>query len=57
MAIIMRVLTSTELIGLGEIKQAMEKAEEAPELAGTTQMALGAEEAPKPNKGKKVDNK
>ena len=41
-----KVLTSTELIELGEIKQTMEKAEEAPELTETNQVMDKAKEAP-----------
>jgi len=41
-----KVLTSTELIELGEINQMMEKAEEAPEPAEINQMADKAEKAP-----------
>jgi len=41
-----KVLTSTELIELGEINQMMEKAEKAPEPAETVQMADKAEETP-----------
>jgi len=43
-----KVLTSTELIELGEINQMMEKAEEAPEPAETVQMTDEAKEAPEP---------
>jgi len=68
-----KVLTSTELIELGEVKQMMEKAEaapepvetnqktngaeEAPEAAETDQIADEAKEAPEPTKSKKVDTK
>jgi len=41
-----KVLTSTELIELGEISQMMEKTEEAPEPAETDQMTDEADEAP-----------
>jgi len=41
-----KVLTSTELIELGEINQTMEKAETAPELAETNQVTGKAEEVP-----------
>jgi len=41
-----KVLTSTELIELGEINQMMEKAEEAPEPAESVQVTNKAEEAP-----------
>jgi len=68
-----KVLTSAELIELGEINQMGEKAEEAlepvetnqktgkaeaaPEAAETDQIADEAEEAPEPTKSKKVDTK
>jgi len=48
-----KVLTSAELIEMGEITQMMEKAEEAPETAKTNQMTDKAEEAPGPVKSKK----
>jgi len=50
-----KVLTSAELIELGEVKQMMEKTEEAPEPAETEQMTDKAEEAPETVKSKKVD--
>ena len=52
-----KVLTSAELIELGEINQMMEKAEEAPEPVETDQMTDKAKEAPEPTKSKKVDTK
>ena len=52
-----KVLTSAELIELGEINQSMEKAKEASELAETNQMAVEAKEAPKSTKSKKLDTK
>jgi len=50
-----KVLTSTELIELGEIKQMMAKAEEAPEPAESKEMTDKAEEAPEPVESKKTD--
>lgn len=50
-----KVLTSTELIEMGEITQMMEKAEEAPEPAETDQMTDKAEEAPEAAESKKTD--
>jgi len=52
-----KVLTSTELIELAEVKQMMEKTEEASEPAETNQKTDKAEEAPEPTKSKKVDTK
>jgi len=52
-----KVLTSTELIELGEINQMMEKAEEAPEPVETDQITDKAKEAPEPTKSKNVDTK
>ena len=49
------LLTSTELIELGEINQMMEKAEETPEPAESKEMTDKAEEAPGPVKSKKTD--
>ena len=48
-----KVLTSAELIELGEINQMVEKTEEAPGPAETKEMADKAEEAPGPVKSKK----
>jgi len=50
-----KVLTSTELVELGEINQMMEKAEEALEPAESKEMTDKAEEAPGPVKSKKTD--
>jgi len=52
-----KALTSAELIELGEVKQMMEKAEEAPEPAETVQIADKAEEAPELVESKKIDAK
>lgn len=50
-----KVLTSAELIELGEINQMMGKNEEAPEAAKTEQMVDKAEEAPEAAETKKKD--
>jgi len=52
-----KVLTSAELIELGEVKQMMEKAEEAPEPAETNQMTDKAEEAPEAAKTEQMMDK
>jgi len=52
-----KVLTSTELIEMGEITQMMEKAEEALEPVETNQMTDKAEEAPQSVESKKTDAK
>jgi len=52
-----KVLTSAELIEMGEISQMMEKAEEAPEPAGINQMADKAEEAPEAVKTEQITDK
>jgi len=50
-----KVLTSAELVELGEISQMVEKAEEAPEPAESIEMTDEAEEAPELTKSKKED--
>jgi purine-binding chemotaxis protein CheW len=52
-----KVLTSTELIELGEINQMMEKAEEAPEPAESNEMTDKAEEVLEPVESKKVETR
>jgi len=52
-----KVLTSAEVIELGEIKQMMEKAEEAPEPAESKEMTDKAEEAPEPTEINQVTDK
>ena len=52
-----KVLTSAELIELGEINQMVNKAEQAPETDEAKQMAVQAKETPGPTKSKKVDTK
>jgi len=52
-----KVLTSSELIELGEINQMMENAEEAPEPAESKEMTDKAEEAPEPVETNQMENK
>jgi len=52
-----KVLTSAEVIELGEIKQMMEKAEEAPEPAESKEMTGKAEEAPEAAKTNQMADK
>jgi len=52
-----KVLTSAELIELGEIKQMMEKAEEALEPAKSKEMTDKAEEAPEPTETNQMTDK
>jgi len=52
-----KVLTSAELIELGEVKQMMDEAKEAPEPAETNQMTDEAEEAPEPAESKEIMDK
>jgi len=50
-----KVLTSTELIELGEINQMMEKSEETPEPAETNQILEEGKEAPEAAKQNKTE--
>ena len=52
-----KVLTSAELIELGEINRMADKAEEALEPVGTNQVTYKDEKAPQLTKSKKVDTK
>ena len=52
-----KVLTSAEVIALGEINQMVEKVEEAPEPAESVQVTNKAEEAPEPAESKEMTGK